>query len=91
VAYTEVATKLVNGCAPAPTDHFVYGDGGGYFGSGLSFGTGPFRSVSPQISPADQIPFATCIRKQNIIITEPMYRQASPGIVKFSGTLINNS
>jgi hypothetical protein len=56
VAYTEVATKLVNGCAAAPTDHFVYGDGGGYFGSGLSFGTGPFRSVSPQISPADQIP-----------------------------------
>lgn len=56
VAYSEVATKVLFNNSLAPTDHFVYGDGGGYPGSGGSPGPGPFRSVSPQISPADQIP-----------------------------------
>ena len=55
VPYSAVATRLLNG-APASTTNFVYGDGGGYPGSGGSNGPGPFRSVSPQISPADQIP-----------------------------------
>jgi hypothetical protein len=55
VAYTEVATKLLSG-ANAPTTNFVYGDGGGYSGTGGSIGPGPFRSVAPQITPADQIP-----------------------------------
>jgi Starch-binding associating with outer membrane len=56
VAYTEVATKVLFNNSAAPADHFVYGDGGGYPGSGASSGPGPFRSISPQISPADQIP-----------------------------------
>jgi hypothetical protein len=59
VAYTEVASNLITTPAAndAPTTNFAYGDGGGYAGSGLSIGPGPFRSVAPQIStPADQIP-----------------------------------
>ena len=48
VPYTEVATKLSSG-ANASTTNFVYGDGSFYT-------PGPFRSVSPQISPADNIP-----------------------------------
>jgi len=54
VPYTETgATKLFNGGGTplnAPTTNFVYGDGGGFPTPG------PFRSVSPQITPADQIP-----------------------------------
>jgi Starch-binding associating with outer membrane len=49
VPYSEVASKILTGNSAAPTDHFVYGDGGG-------FSPGPFRSVSPQITPADNIP-----------------------------------
>jgi hypothetical protein len=49
VPYTEVATKVLSTGANAPTTNFVYGDGGGY-------SAGPFRSVAPQITPADQIP-----------------------------------
>ncbi len=58
VPYTEVATNLLQTPAPndAPSTNFVYGDGGGYFGSGNSNGPGPFRSVSPQITPQDNIP-----------------------------------
>lgn len=43
VPYTEVATNVINTAAAndAPTDHFVYGDGGGY-------DPGPTISVSPQ-------------------------------------------
>ena len=43
VPYTEVATNLISTSAPndAPTDHFVYGDGG-------AFDAGPTISVSPQ-------------------------------------------
>ena len=55
VAYTEVATKLIGG-ANAPTTNFIYGHGGGFTGGPASPGPGPFRSISPQISPADQIP-----------------------------------
>lgn len=55
VAYSEVATRLRSGAA-APTSNFIYGDGGAYNGFGLSLGVGPFRSLSPQISPADNIP-----------------------------------
>jgi len=40
VPYTDVATKLISG-ANAPTDHFVYGDGGAY-------DPGPTLSVAPQ-------------------------------------------
>lgn len=50
VAYSEVATKIISTNTAAPTDRFVYGDGGG-------FTPGPPRSVSPQITPADNIPF----------------------------------
>lgn len=49
VPYTEVATKVLTTGAAAPTTNFVYGDGGGY-------SPGPFRSVSPQITPTDNIP-----------------------------------
>jgi hypothetical protein len=56
VAYSEVATKVLFNNSAAPTTNFVYGDGGGYTGSGLANGPGPFRSISPQISPVDQIP-----------------------------------
>ena len=51
VPYTEVATNLISTSAAndAPADRFVYGDGAGY-------SAGPFRSVSPQITPADNIP-----------------------------------
>ena len=49
VPYTEVATKIISTGAAAPTTNFVYGDAGGY-------SAGPFRSVSPQITPADNIP-----------------------------------
>ncbi|NOT51535.1 MAG: SusD/RagB family nutrient-binding outer membrane lipoprotein [Chitinophagaceae bacterium] len=58
VPYTEVATNVqsIPGAGDAPSTNFVYGDGGGYLGSGLSQGPGPFRSVSPQITPADKIP-----------------------------------
>lgn len=55
VPYTEVATRLLNGSAASPTN-FVYGNGGGFTGGPNSPGTGPFRSVSPQITPADNIP-----------------------------------
>ena len=58
VPYSEVATKLYFNFPAfnASTTNFVYGDGGGYIGSGGSPGPGPFRSVAPQITPADQIP-----------------------------------
>ncbi len=56
VPYTDVATKLYNGGGNAPTTNFVYGDGGGFSGGPSSPGIGPFRSVAPQITPADQIP-----------------------------------
>ena len=51
VPYTEVATNLISTPAAndAPATNFVYGDGAGY-------SVGPFRSVSPQITPADNIP-----------------------------------
>ncbi len=49
VPYSDVATKVLSTNTAAPTDHFVYGDGGGY-------SPGPFRSVAPQITPADNIP-----------------------------------
>lgn len=48
VPYTDVATKMSSG-ANASTTNFVYGDGSFY-------APGPARSVSPQITPADQIP-----------------------------------
>jgi hypothetical protein len=81
VAYTEVATKLYNGGGNAPTDHFVYGDGGGYTGSGLANGIGPFRSISPQISPADQIPVRYLYPQ-----TEYNYNGGNvpPGITRYS-------
>jgi len=41
VPYSEVATKVLAGNTAAPTDHFVYGDGGGY-------DPGPTISVAPQ-------------------------------------------
>ena len=41
VPYSEVATKIIATGANAPSDHFVYGDGGGY-------DPGPPISVSPQ-------------------------------------------
>jgi hypothetical protein len=54
--YTETgATKLYIG-GNAPTTNFVYGDGGGFTGGPNSAGSGPFRSKSPQITPADNIP-----------------------------------
>ena len=58
VPYTEVASNLVTTPAAndAPTTNFAYGDGGGFPGAGLAIGVGPFRSVSPQITPADNIP-----------------------------------
>lgn len=49
VPYTEVATKILTTGAAAPNTNFVYGDGGGY-------SNGPARSVSPQITTADNIP-----------------------------------
>lgn len=49
VPYSEVATKLMVNNSAAPTDKFVYGDGVGY-------DVGPARSVSPQITPQDNIP-----------------------------------
>jgi hypothetical protein len=55
VPYSEVATKVIGGAA-APTTNFIYGQGGGYNGGPNSVGPGPFRSVAPQITPADQIP-----------------------------------
>jgi len=42
VPYTEVATKIISTGANAPTDHFVYGDGGGFPTPG------PPISVAPQ-------------------------------------------
>lgn len=56
VPYSEVATKVLYNNSNAPTTNFVYGDGGGYFGTSGSPGPGPFRSVSPQITAADNIP-----------------------------------
>lgn len=56
VPYSEVATKIIYNNSNAPTDHFVYGDGGGYPGGPNSPGPGPFRSVCPQITPSDNIP-----------------------------------
>jgi Starch-binding associating with outer membrane len=46
VPYTEVAANQLGTTAPndAPTDHFVYGDGGGY----TTYGPGPTISVAPQ-------------------------------------------
>ncbi|HMU45769.1 MAG TPA: SusD/RagB family nutrient-binding outer membrane lipoprotein [Chitinophagaceae bacterium] len=41
VPYSEVATKVIANNSAAPTDHFVYGDGGAY-------DPGPTISVSPQ-------------------------------------------
>jgi hypothetical protein len=41
VPYSEVATKVLSTGQSAPTDHFVYGDGGG-------FTPGPTISVAPQ-------------------------------------------
>lgn len=41
VPYSEVATKVLSDNSAAPTDHFVYGDGG-------AFDPGPPISVSPQ-------------------------------------------
>ncbi|MBS1761138.1 MAG: SusD/RagB family nutrient-binding outer membrane lipoprotein [Bacteroidetes bacterium] len=49
VPYSEVATKVIGTNSAAPTGTFVYGDGAGYT-------PGPARSVSPQITPADNIP-----------------------------------
>lgn len=58
VPYTEVATNVLFTAAPndASATNFVYGDGGGYTGGPGSPGPGPFRSVSPQITTADNIP-----------------------------------
>jgi hypothetical protein len=58
VPYTEVATNILITPAPndAPTTNFVYGDGGGFPGGPNSPGPGPFRSIAPQITPADNIP-----------------------------------
>ena len=58
VPYTEVATNILVTAAAndAPTTNFVYGDGGAFFGGPNSPGYGPFRSVAPQITPADNIP-----------------------------------
>lgn len=57
VPYTEVATKVLYNNSNAPSTNFVYGDGGGYFGTTTgSPGPGPFRSVSPQITTSDNIP-----------------------------------
>lgn len=58
VPYTEVATNIIYTPTPndAPNTNFVYGDGGGFFGGPNSPGPGPFRSVSPQITPQDNIP-----------------------------------
>ena len=57
VPYSSVATKLspALGNAAASTTNFTYGDVG-FIGGAGSFGPGPFRSVAPQITPADQIP-----------------------------------
>ena len=44
VPYSEVATKLLSNGQAAPTDHFVYGDGGGF----TQYGPGPTISVAPQ-------------------------------------------
>jgi hypothetical protein len=49
VPYSDVATKVLSTNTAAPTTNFVYGDGAGY-------SPGPFRSVAPQITPADNIP-----------------------------------
>jgi len=58
VPYTEVASNLITTAAAndAPTTNFAYGDGGGFGGGAGSVGPGPFRSVAPQITPADNIP-----------------------------------
>jgi hypothetical protein len=48
VPYSEVATKVLATNTAAPTDHFVYGDGGG-------FDPGPPISVAPQ-NTATKIP-----------------------------------
>lgn len=56
VPYSEVATKVLYNNSNAPTTNFVYGDGGFFFGGANSPGPGPFRSVSPQITTADNIP-----------------------------------
>jgi hypothetical protein len=56
VPYSEVATKVLYNNSNAPTTNFVYGDGGFYFGTTAAPGPGPFRSVSPQITTADNIP-----------------------------------
>ncbi len=56
VAYSEVAVRVSTTNSPAPTTNFIYGDGGQFSGGPASPGPGPFRSISPQISPADQIP-----------------------------------
>lgn len=83
VAYTEVATNILVTAAPndAPTTNFVYGDGGGYPGGPASPGPGPFRSVAPQITPADQIPVRYLYPQ-----TEYNYNGANvpPGITRYS-------
>lgn len=56
VPYSEVATKVLFNNSNAPTTNFVYGDGGAYAGTADSPGPGPFRSLSPQITPQDNIP-----------------------------------
>jgi hypothetical protein len=61
VPYSEVATKVLFNNSNAPTTNFVYGDGGGFTNDASNFpgatpGVGPFRSVSPQIGPTDNIP-----------------------------------
>ena len=56
VPYSEVATKVLYNNSNAPTTNFVYGDGGAYTGTTGAPGPGPFRSVSPQITTADNIP-----------------------------------
>lgn len=56
VPYSEVATKVLFNNSNASTTNFVYGDGGAYSGTASSPGPGPFRSLSPQITPQDRIP-----------------------------------
>jgi hypothetical protein len=83
VPYTEVATNVqsIPGAGDAPSTNFVYGDGGGYFGSGGSLGPGPFRSVSPQIQAGDRLPVRYLYPQ-----TEYNYNAANvpPGITRYS-------
>ena len=83
VPYTEVATNIILTPAAndAPSTNFVYGDGGGFTGGPNSPGIGPFRSVSPQITPADNIPVRYLYPQ-----TEYNYNPANvpPGITRYS-------